>query len=97
MIKFSNRLLLNKGLNRNLIFENQSKEKFKNKYYSNKVNISSFECEILINESYNFITKVEIKGTIYKIAYFLMSKSLKLFEIKDIIVLENKQSNFRMC
>lgn len=94
MLKFSNRLLLNKGLDGNCIFEKQSKEKFKNKFYSNKVNKGSFGCEILMSESYNFITHVEIKGTTYKLGYFLMSKSLKLFEIKDIIILENNKVIF---
>ena len=79
MLKFYNRLLFEKGLKNKYIFEDIEQKKCINKW----LHICIENCYEVLK---NFTNKIIIKETMYKAGYFLFSKEMLLYEIKDILV-----------
>lgn len=92
MLKFSNRLLLEKGLQNIYNLGDIKQCKLVNKWYYNQIlHISNENYYEKLN---NFTDKVTVKETMYKVGYFLLSKKMILYEIKDILVLSDIEIEF---
>ena len=97
-LKFCDRLLNKIGLKdeleykRNHIIESTIKQM---PYYENIQNLHLFNDTILSSKSLVFLKEVKYRNTLYKETFFLLSNSLKLYEIVNI-ALENKE-NVKDC
>lgn len=101
-LKFCNTLLNNFGLNDELEYniKNSIKSTLKDQSYFQKIeNLNTFSYENIVDQNLNFIKEVKYKHTLYKENYFLLSKSLKLYEIVHIAVdiKQNVKNCFFIC
>jgi hypothetical protein len=101
-LKFCNKVLNKIGLNDKLEFNIKHlrvKSTIREQpYYENIQNLNIFNADNLSNTRLTFIKEIKFKNTLYKEGFFLLSKSMKLYEIVHIVIEnENVKDCYLIC